>query len=91
MNSCNENNNISESLKRSQIFIMGSEKIQEVIQEVNQEGIQEEIKEEKSLKNNDKNINPVQKFEKVLITLQENFNKSSKNFLSPPEIKPENR
>ena len=49
------------------------------------------ISEEAQESKNSPNKNTIKNFEKVLITLQENFNKSSKNFLSPPEIKPENR
>ena len=49
------------------------------------------ISEEAQESKNSPNKNTIKNFEKVLITAQENMNKSSKNFLNAIEIKSGNR
>jgi hypothetical protein len=49
------------------------------------------ISEEAQESKNSPNKNTIKNFEKVLITAQENMNKSSKNFLNAKEIKSGNR
>ena len=49
------------------------------------------ISDEAQESKNSPNKNTIKNFEKVLITAQENMNKSSKNFLNAKEIKSGNR
>ena len=49
------------------------------------------ISEEAQESKNSPNKNTIKNFEKVLITAQENMNKSSKNFLNAKEIKSGNK